>query len=94
LSGAHGGAPAAEEDFVTGSATKHRPRARRRRPRPQWRALAERVWRWPLIGAAGLFTACGPLHALGHVDLVYWTVLVALTLGVAAVPLGLFGLRR
>ena len=41
-----------------------------------------------------LFAACGPLHALGYADAVYWTVLAGLALAAVAVPLGLLGLRH
>ncbi|AEV85689.1 hypothetical protein ACWT_4667 [Actinoplanes sp. SE50] len=56
--------------------------------------LADRLCRRALTVAAGLFAACGPAHALGLTDLVFWTVLVGLGLAAAAVPLGLFGLRH
>jgi hypothetical protein len=69
------------------------PRARHRRP-PVLPELAERLWRWPLATAVVIFAACGPLHALGYIDLVYYAVLGGMTLGGLAVPMGLLGLRR
>jgi len=69
-----------------------RPRARHRRPR-NLGELAERCWRPPLALAVAIFVACGPAHALGHTDLVYHAVLVALTLSAVAVPLGCLALR-
>ncbi|MEU7907596.1 hypothetical protein [Actinoplanes sp. NPDC049118] len=57
-------------------------------------ALAERLWRVPLALAAAIFAACGPAHALGHLDVVYWASLIGLALSACAVPLGLLGLRR
>lgn len=56
--------------------------------------LADRLWRPPLAVAVALFAACGPLHALGYADAVYWTVLAGLALAAVAVPLGLLGLRH
>ena len=67
------------------------PRHRRRRDIP---ALAERLWRPPLALAVAVLAACGPAHALGHTDLVFVAVLVALVLAGAAVPLGLVALRH
>lgn len=67
--------------------------ARHRRPR-DLAELADRLWRPPLAVAVALFAACGPMHALGHVDAVYYTVLVGLALSALAVPLGLVGLRN
>ena len=57
-------------------------------------ALADRLWRVPLVLAAVIFAACGPAHALGRTDLVYYASLVGLALSAIAVPLGLLGLRR
>ncbi|MCA2213952.1 hypothetical protein [Jidongwangia harbinensis] len=70
-----------------------RPPARHRRPR-DLPALAERLWRRPLVVAAVIFAACGPAHALGHIDLVYHAVLIGLALSSLALPLGLLALRR
>ncbi|MFI1991578.1 hypothetical protein [Actinoplanes sp. NPDC020271] len=56
--------------------------------------LADRLSRRALAVAAGLFAACGPVHALGLTDLVFWTVLAGLGLAAGAVPLGLLGLRH
>lgn len=61
----------------------------RRRELP---ALAERLWRRPLGAAVALFAACGPVQALGYLDVVYWMVILALTLITFAVPLGMVGL--
>ena len=69
-----------------------RPRARHRRPL-SLTELAERSWRPPLALAVAIFAACGPAHALGHIDLVYHAVLVGLGLSGAAVPLGMIALR-
>ncbi|MET8149499.1 hypothetical protein ACIBSW_38520 [Actinoplanes sp. NPDC049668] len=55
--------------------------------------LADRLWRVPLVLAAVVFAACGPAHALGNTDLVYYGALVGLALSAFAVPLGLLGLR-
>ncbi len=78
------------DDAAPGGRT---PPARHRRPlRPA--ELADRWWRRALGLAAGLFAACGPAHALGLIDLVFWTVLLGLGLAAAAVPLGLLGLRH
>jgi hypothetical protein len=41
-----------------------------------------------------LFAVCGPVHAFGHTDAVYYLVLVGLALSAVAVPLGLLGLRH
>ncbi|MEV4706341.1 hypothetical protein [Actinoplanes sp. NPDC049316] len=70
-----------------------RPKSRHRRP-PGLAEIADRAWRPPLALAVAIFAACGPAHALGHVDLVYYAVLVALALSAVAVPLGLLALRR
>lgn len=70
-----------------------RPRARHRRALGA-AELAERSWRPPLALAVAIFAACGPAHALGHTDLVYYAVLVALALSAVAVPLGMLALRR
>lgn len=67
------------------------PARHRRRRDPA--ALADRLWRPPLGLAAAIFAGCGPVHALGHPDLVFHAVLVGLALSAAAVPLGLFGMR-
>ncbi|MEU4221291.1 hypothetical protein [Actinoplanes sp. NPDC026623] len=56
-------------------------------------ALADRLWRVPLALAAAIFVACGPAHALGQTELVYYGSLAGLALAAAAVPLGLLGLR-
>lgn len=64
-----------------------------RRPR-DLPALADRLWRPPLALAVVIFAACGPAHALGHTDVVYFAVLIGLTLSAVAVPLGLLGLKR
>jgi hypothetical protein len=70
-----------------------RPAARHRRPR-DLPGLADRLWRRPLVAAAAIFAACGPAHALGHIDLVYHAVLIGLTLSGLALPLGLLALRH
>ncbi|BFU44730.1 hypothetical protein [Krasilnikovia sp. MM14-A1004] len=73
-----------------------RPPARHRR-RLQLRdlpAVADRLWRLPLGLAVALFASCGPAHALGHTDFVYYAVLIGLVLSGLAVPLGLAGLRQ
>lgn len=57
-------------------------------------ALADRLWRVLLVLAAVIFAACGPAHALGKADLVYFASLIGLALSAVAVPLGLLGLRR
>jgi hypothetical protein len=56
-------------------------------------AFAERCWRAPLGLAVVIFAACGPAHAFGHTDFVYFAVLVGLALAGIAVPLALIGLR-
>ncbi|GAA3338423.1 hypothetical protein GCM10020358_18430 [Amorphoplanes nipponensis] len=66
----------------------------RHRRRPDWPALAERLWRPPLALAVAIFVACGPAHAFGYPDLVFAAVLVALVLAGSAVPLGLVALRH
>jgi hypothetical protein len=83
-------APVAAEPV---SAPPARQVARHRR-RPDLPALAERLWRRPLVLAVAIFVACGPAHALGHTDLVFMAVLVALVLAGCAVPLGLVALRH
>ncbi len=55
-------------------------------------AIAEQMWRPLLATAALLFALSGPAHALGFVDAVFYAALAGVTLGAAAVPLGLFGL--
>ncbi|PRY32166.1 hypothetical protein [Pseudosporangium ferrugineum] len=70
-----------------------RPAARHRR-RGGLPELAERLWRPPLALAVAIFAACGPAHALGHPDLVFNAVLVALVLSSVSVPLGLLALRH
>jgi hypothetical protein len=57
-------------------------------------ALADRCWRPPLGLAVVLFAVCGPVHAFGYTDAVYYLVLVGLALSAVAVPLGLLGLRH
>lgn len=69
-----------------------RPRARHRRPRDLGER-ADRWWRRLLATAVAIFAACGPVHALGHTDLVFYAVLVGLALSTLAVPLGLVALR-
>ena len=64
---------------------------RHRRPSELGRQ-AERLWRWPLAVAVIIFAVSGPLHSLGHTDLVYYASLGGLTLGGLALPLGLLGL--
>jgi hypothetical protein len=54
---------------------------------------AERLWRAPLVLAAVLFALSGPAHALGRTDAVFYASLAGLTLGGAAVPLGLLALH-
>jgi hypothetical protein len=76
---------------VAAPPVRQAPRHRRRLDLP---ALAERLWRPPLALAVAVFAACGPAHALGHTDLVFAAVLVALVLAGAAVPLGLVALRH
>lgn len=71
-----------------------RVRPRHRRPRLRVAAVAERLWRPPLVLAAIVFAACGPAHALGHTDLVFWAVLVGLGLSAFAVPVGMLALRH
>ncbi|MFI5935903.1 hypothetical protein [Actinoplanes sp. NPDC051494] len=48
----------------------------------------------PLGTAAVTFAICGPAHALGHTDFVFYAVLVGLVLSAVAVPLGMIGLRH
>ncbi|AGL14295.1 hypothetical protein [Actinoplanes sp. N902-109] len=67
--------------------------SRHRRP-SRLAALAERVWRVPLALAAAIFALCGPAHALGHTDFVFYAVLAGLVLSAFAVPMGLLGLRN
>ncbi len=67
---------------------------RHRRPRPAVPEIADRLWRPPLALAVFIFAACGPVHALGHTDVVYFAVLIGLALSALAVPLGLVGLKR
>lgn len=69
-----------------------RPRARHRRP-GDLPALADRWSGRLLVLSVAVFAACGPAHAFGHTDLVYHAVLVGLTAGALAVPLGLLALR-
>lgn len=57
-------------------------------------ALAEQLWRRPLALSVAVLAACGPAHALGHTDLVFAAVLIALVLAGVAVPLGLVALRH
>ncbi|UQU62419.1 hypothetical protein COUCH_25715 [Couchioplanes caeruleus] len=70
------------------------------RPDPQHRRpltlaeLADRAWRPPLALAVAIFAACGPAHALGHTELVYYAVLVGLALSACAVPLGFLASRH
>ncbi len=66
-------------------------RHRRRRSVPE---VADRLWRPPLGLAVLIFAACGPMHALGHTDAVYFAVLIGLALSATAVPLGLVGLKK
>ena len=54
---------------------------------------AERLWRAPLVLASVLFALSGPAHALGRTDAVFYASLAGLTLGGAAVPLGLLALH-
>jgi hypothetical protein len=68
--------------------------ARHRRPRRSLPELADSLWRRALLSAVACFAACGPAHALGHLDLVCHTSLIGLTLAGLAVPLGLLGLRH
>ncbi len=56
--------------------------------------LADRLWRVPLSIAVAVFAICGPAHALGHTDFVFYAVLVGLVLSAFAVPMGLLGLRH
>jgi hypothetical protein len=56
-------------------------------------ALAERIWRLPLLFASALFALSGPAHAFGRTDAVFLASLVGVTLGAVAVPLGLLSLR-
>jgi hypothetical protein len=69
-------------------------RVARHRRRLDVPALAERLWRGPSALAVAIFAACGPAHALGHTDLVFRAVLVALVLAGSSVPLGLLALRH
>jgi hypothetical protein len=55
--------------------------------------LAERWWRPPLALSATLFALSGPAHALGRIDAVFYASLAGVTLGAAAIPLGLMSLR-
>jgi hypothetical protein len=55
--------------------------------------LAERLWRWPLLLAAGLLALCGPATSLGRTGVVLPCALAAVALTALAVPLGLFALR-
>ncbi|WP_199512060.1 hypothetical protein [Nucisporomicrobium flavum] len=80
-------APAAAGDPPT------RPKSRHRRPLTL-AELADRGWRPPLALAVAIFAACGPAHALGHTDLVYYAVLVGLALSACAVPLGFLASRH
>ncbi|RZU54393.1 hypothetical protein EV385_6344 [Krasilnikovia cinnamomea] len=57
-------------------------------------ALADRCWRPPLALAVVLFVGCGPAHAFGYTDVVYFAVLIGLALSGCAVPLGLLALRH
>jgi cytochrome c oxidase assembly factor CtaG len=57
-------------------------------------ALADRLWRVPLGLASAVFALCGPAHALGHTDFVFYAVLIGLALSAFAVPMGLLGLRH
>jgi hypothetical protein len=68
-------------------------RTRHRRPR-DLPALADKLWRVPMGTAAVTFAICGPAHALGHTDFVFYAVLVGLMLSAFALPLGLLGLRH
>ena len=68
--------------------------ARHRRPRRNLPELADGLWRRTLLLAVACFAACGPAHALGHLDLVFYTCLIGLALAGLAVPLGLLGLRH
>jgi cytochrome c oxidase assembly factor CtaG len=68
-------------------------RLRRHRQGWQLAELAERCWRAPLGLAVVIFAACGPAHAFGHTDFVFFAVLVGLALAGIAVPLALLGLR-
>ena len=66
----------------------------RHRRRLALTALADRIWRLPLGLAAATFAICGPAHALGHTDFVYYAVLIGLALSGFALPFGLIGLRH
>ncbi|GAB1640548.1 hypothetical protein [Krasilnikovia sp. MM14-A1259] len=87
---------AARPAYVADDDPPSRPPARHRR---RWSlrdlpALADRLWRPPLGLAVALFASCGPAHALGNPEYVYYAVLVGLALSGLAVPLGLVGLRH
>jgi hypothetical protein len=90
--GPHTRVPAAPADPAPEPPPARGP-ARHRRPR-DLAELADRAWRPPLAVAVALFAACGPVHALGYVDAVYYAVLIGLALSGLAVPLGLLGLRH
>jgi hypothetical protein len=55
-------------------------------------ALAERVWRWPLVLAAVLMVAAGPAQAAGQTSAVLYASLLAVALAAVAVPVGLLAL--
>ena len=86
----------APADHRTPAAEEPQRPHRHRRPRGHLDlpALADRGWRPPLWLAVILFAACGPVHAFGYTDAVYYIVLVGLALSAVAVPLGLLGLRH
>lgn len=65
---------------------------RERRPVRATAALAERVWRWPLVLAAVLMVAAGPAQAAGRTSAVLYASLLAVGLAAIAVPVGLLAL--
>jgi hypothetical protein len=67
---------------------------RHKKRRPGVPEIADRLWRPPLALAVFIFAACGPVHAMGHTDVVFFAVLIGLALSALAVPLGLLGLKR